>query len=81
MPFNYGDVSVHDTKTLAKLLGALKRGEDWKPILEHDEYFTKYAEKASDSMEDFLALYHKMNTLLKTQAARDMKKEDELHGS
>lgn len=30
MPWDNDDVSVHDPETLAKLLGALKRGEDWE---------------------------------------------------
>ena len=30
MPWDYGDVSVHDSETLAKLLGALSRKEDWE---------------------------------------------------
>lgn len=30
MPWDCDDVSVHSAKTLAKMLGALKRGEDWE---------------------------------------------------
>ena len=32
MPWDDSNVSVHDSKTLALLLGALKSGEDWKQI-------------------------------------------------
>lgn len=31
-PWDYDDVSVHDAKTLAKMIGALQRGEDWEKI-------------------------------------------------
>ena len=29
-PWDYDDVSVHDAETLAKMIGALQRGEDWE---------------------------------------------------
>lgn len=28
-PWDYDDVSIHDPATLARMLGALRRGEDW----------------------------------------------------
>lgn len=32
MPWDYGDVTVHEPEELGKLLGALKHGEDWTKI-------------------------------------------------
>ena len=37
MPWDNDDVSVHPPKTLAKMLGALKRGEDWEAIEKEEE--------------------------------------------
>lgn len=31
-PWDGDDVSVHDDETLAKLVGALQRGEDWEKV-------------------------------------------------
>ena len=33
-PWDYGDVSTHDTEEMVNLLHALKYGEDWKHYLE-----------------------------------------------
>lgn len=35
-PWDGDDVSVHDAATLARLLAALKNGEDWEAIDERD---------------------------------------------
>lgn len=37
MPWNNGDVSVHSPKILSRMLGALKRGEDWEAIEKEEE--------------------------------------------
>lgn len=32
MPWDYDDVSVHKPEELARMIGALKRGEDWENL-------------------------------------------------
>ena len=32
LPWDHDDVSVHEPKELARMLGALKRGEDWENL-------------------------------------------------
>lgn len=36
MPWDYGDVSVHSSASVAKMLGALKRGEPWEKYEEEE---------------------------------------------